>query len=199
MKLYTDLKNKNEYLDCQIKLRNHKHLIVKDFFKHEVLNYVLQIMGNNEVYFRDKGRSYIGNDETFDFFHFKSKMNVLINEAAFINQIRKITGDESIIEARARYYRLIGEKKHFLDWHNDDGEPNRVFSCRIELSKNEYTGGEFEIREKENQKVYCSIGALDFGSALFFPIDYVNLEHQVKPVTSGERYSILLWFYCKNK
>jgi len=84
-----------------------------------------------------------------------------------------------------------GDTKGFYDWHNDDGFKTnqnglvRKLSVSILLSdENSFEGGEFEFKNFEQQPV------LKQGSILVFPS---TLEHRVKPVTSGTRYSAVTW------
>ena len=66
----------------------------------------------------------------------------------------------------------------FYGWHKD----GRTMSCSLLLS-NKFTGGRLEFRER---------GPLlrDVGQAIFFP----NIEHRVKPVRTGVRDSMVVWW-----
>ena len=66
----------------------------------------------------------------------------------------------------------------FYGWHKD----GLTMSCSLLLS-NKFTGGRLEFRER---------GPLlrDVGQAVFFP----NIEHRVKPVRSGVRDSMVVWW-----
>ena len=90
-----------------------------------------------------------------------------------------------------------GEGGHY-DFHVDSfsshkwaiGGKVRKISMTIQLNE-DYEGGEFEI-------VRCREGKLDLttlsrgrGSIILFPS---CLEHRVKPVTRGVRYSLVAWF-----
>jgi hypothetical protein len=63
-------------------------------------------------------------------------------------------------------------------WHKD----GRVMSCSLLLS-DKFTGGRLEFRER---------GKLlrEAGQAVFFP----NIEHRVKPVLTGVRDSLVVWW-----
>lgn len=83
------------------------------------------------------------------------------------------------------------EKKGFYDWHTDDGmRPNkegkvRKLSVSILLSdSSSFEGGNFEFKDFETQP------ELKQGSIIVFPS---QLEHRVKPVISGTRYSAVTW------
>jgi predicted 2-oxoglutarate/Fe(II)-dependent dioxygenase YbiX len=62
----------------------------------------------------------------------------------------------------------------------------RIVSCSFSLN-NEYEGGEFSFFNNE-LKI-----RVDKGSAIMFPSNFMY-PHQILPVTSGVRYSIVTWF-----
>lgn len=66
----------------------------------------------------------------------------------------------------------------FYGWHKD----GRVMSASVLLS-DKFTGGRLEFRER---------GKLlrEAGQAMFFP----NIEHRVKPVLTGVRDSLVVWW-----
>lgn len=62
----------------------------------------------------------------------------------------------------------------------------RLFSCSIILN-DDYEGGEFAFFDRELKY------KLKKGSAIVFPSNYL-FPHEIMPVTSGTRYSIITWF-----
>lgn len=84
-----------------------------------------------------------------------------------------------------------GNTKSFYNWHADDvfrtNEHGLVRKLSISVllnDENSFEDGEFEFKNFEQQPV------LKQGSILVFPS---VLEHRVKPVTSGTRYSAVTW------
>jgi len=80
----------------------------------------------------------------------------------------------------------------FYDWHMDNDvqgkhqPPVRKISMTLLLSDpSTFEGGELEIMSKGK------IAKLKQGQAMFFAS---WLQHRVKPVTKGERYSLVMWF-----
>ena len=80
----------------------------------------------------------------------------------------------------------------FYEWHMDNDvqgkfqPPVRKISMTLLLSpENEFEGGELEIMSKGK------IAKLKQGQAIFFAS---WLQHRVKPVTRGERKSLVMWF-----
>ncbi len=91
------------------------------------------------------------------------------------------------IESDTGYDLLRYETGQFYTEHTDSfTQMPRVLSCSIALN-DDYEGGEFaffggEIKYK-----------IPKGSALLFPSNFMY-PHQIMPVTSGTRYSIVTWF-----
>jgi len=86
-------------------------------------------------------------------------------------------------------YELLRYKKgYFYKLHIDKiaSANDRTLSCIIALN-DDYNGGEiaFFYRKK--------IIKLKRGSVLIFPSNFIY-PHEVLPITSGERYSIVTWF-----
>ena len=95
----------------------------------------------------------------------------------------------------------------FYDWHcdshpepyrsNDDFNGKiRKLSVTLSLSDpNDYEGGELEFcvggrSPKERRQIEACKGILPKGSLVVFPS---FLYHRVQPVTSGKRYSLVIW------
>lgn len=84
------------------------------------------------------------------------------------------------------------EKDGHYDWHKDifcpDSNNNqRKLSFSLALNHtSEYTGGEFRFKDLEEWQQ----PELEKGSIMVFPS---FLEHIVKPITSGVRYSAVTW------
>jgi Rps23 Pro-64 3,4-dihydroxylase Tpa1-like proline 4-hydroxylase len=91
------------------------------------------------------------------------------------------------IEQDTGYDLLKYEVGQFYTTHTDSFKDNpRAVSCSFVLN-DDYEGGEFAFFDRE--LVY----KLKKGSALIFPANFMY-PHEVMPVTSGTRYSIVTWF-----
>ena len=91
---------------------------------------------------------------------------------------------------------------NFYDWHvdtlakpiiNNDVSYNRKISATVWLNDpEEYEGGEFDIEIKgPREDVRYDTLKLPKGSIVIFPS---NRWHRVRPVTSGVRKSLVIWF-----
>ena len=95
------------------------------------------------------------------------------------------------------------EKGQFYDWHCDSSEKEgpkiRKISMTCQLTDgSEYEGGELEfdfrnydphMRDESKHRIQCK-EILPKGSIIVFPS---FVWHRVKPVTSGTRYSLVVW------
>lgn len=85
------------------------------------------------------------------------------------------------------YDLLKYETGGFYNQHTDSfTEEQRAISCSLILN-DDYEGGEFAFFDRE--LVY----KLKKGSAITFPSNFLY-PHEIMPVTSGTRYSIITWF-----
>lgn len=92
------------------------------------------------------------------------------------------------ITADTGYTLLRYKKDQYITQHIDaSSDISRVLSCSIGLNS-DYTGGEFSFFDKE------FTFTLDKGDVLLFPSNFLY-PHEVLPVTSGTRYSILTWLF----
>ena len=94
---------------------------------------------------------------------------------------------ECTIEQDSGYDLLKYEVGQFYKQHTDSFKDQpRAVSCSFALN-NEYEGGEFAFFNRE--LVY----KLKKGSCIMFPSNFMY-PHEIMPVTSGTRYSIVTWF-----
>jgi len=95
-----------------------------------------------------------------------------------------VTGKENVQFAE------YGVDQHYA-WHTDtfplSGKPTDRKVSVVCLLNDEFEGGEFDLRLYNDYPV-----PLEKGTMIAFPS---MLEHRVRPVTSGKRYSATMWFY----
>jgi predicted 2-oxoglutarate/Fe(II)-dependent dioxygenase YbiX len=85
------------------------------------------------------------------------------------------------------YELLRYETGQFFTQHTDSSEKyNRCISCSLVLN-DEYEGGDFAFFDRK------MISKTPKGSALLFPSNFMY-PHEILPVTSGTRYSVVTWF-----
>ena len=87
-----------------------------------------------------------------------------------------------------------GRGDHLSVWNTPD-QPQidgyvRKLSMTIPLNE-DFEGGEFQFAIYSNEKCEIETVEMSMGSIIVFPS---FLEHRVKPVTKGIRYSVVTWF-----
>jgi Rps23 Pro-64 3,4-dihydroxylase Tpa1-like proline 4-hydroxylase len=105
------------------------------------------------------------------------------------NVIKQYTEKHPIcnIQQDSGYELLKYELGDFYTTHTDSFKDRpRAVSCSFALN-DDYEGGEFAFFDRE--LVY----KLKKGDALMFPSNFMY-PHEIMPVTSGTRYSIVTWF-----
>lgn len=99
-------------------------------------------------------------------------------------------------ETNIQFTKYIGKGDHY-NWHkdcyeeeNENVSPNfrRISVVYCLSKKSDYTGGEFQIRTKNNG-VYTT--KFDYGDFIVFPSDKL---HRVKPLKSGSRITMVGWY-----
>lgn len=103
--------------------------------------------------------------------------------------IRKYSGrfKDILIESDTGYDLLRYKTGEFYTQHTDSfTKIPRTLSCSIALN-DDYEGGEFAFFNREVKY------KIPKGSALLFPSNFMY-PHEIMPVTSGTRYSIITWF-----
>lgn len=102
--------------------------------------------------------------------------------------VKKYKGKHAVnIESDTGYDLLRYETGQFYIQHTDYlTQMPRVLSCSIALN-DDYEGGEFAFFDREVKY------KMPKGSAILFPSNFMY-PHEIMPVTSGTRYSIVTWF-----
>jgi len=94
---------------------------------------------------------------------------------------------QAVIEQDSGYELLKYETGDFYIQHTDSFlRQHRSVSCSFILN-DDYEGGEFAFFDRE--LVY----KVKKGSCIMFPSNFIY-PHEIMPVTSGTRYSIITWF-----
>ena len=115
-------------------------------------------------------------------------------------QMKKLDGNTIYIVQKIYKY-LVIKKEIFIAGKGDHlsiyTENNPILQNRVRklsmsvILNNDYDGGDFQFTNYNKEK--CEFETLSgaTGSVLVFPSD---LEHRVKPITRGIRYSLVAWF-----
>ncbi|GAA0307879.1 hypothetical protein GCM10009087_17370 [Sphingomonas oligophenolica] len=122
-------------------------------------------------------------------------ISLALKRANLIDWIEHVTGCGPLEAIEGRVVRARANNHDQLLWHDDLDDVRRRLAVTINLSKQNYEGGLFELREKRTGKLLASHHHLEPGTALIFDVAY-DIEHRVLPVTSGGPRCVYTgWFF----
>lgn len=165
----------------------------KNFLSDEECDDVLNFMSEKELEFAYYGSE---NDRQFN----KEIRNSFITKIKLDGLQKKVAG---LIDKELKFkgYNLENfeffqftkyEKDGHYSWHIDSNPINEHILCTIVVQlNNDYLGGELMYKDLDNYEVEFKRGK---GNIFMFPS---NIEHCVKPITKGIRYSLVSWVTLK--
>lgn len=161
-------------------------LLLRDFLHPSVLKRIRKMVESLEFYTREdfdtEGKVFARELTLEDRHPLASLMLLLLNQQELFRAIQELSGTkESLRFFRSRVYELKPGSEHYDSWH-DDHEKEQLVGLSLNLSLDPIEGGEFEIRNSNDHKVYGRISESRFGDAHIFDIG-PGLQHRVLPVT----------------
>lgn len=118
---------------------------------------------------------------------------MLLNNKHLFEALQSLTGCSPIGNYLGRIYRMNGDSNHYDSWHNDV-DYGRLLGISINLGREPYEGGEFQLREENSGRLLCNISHTCPGNAHLFRIS-PQLKHRVMPVRGpGVRLVAAGWF-----
>jgi hypothetical protein len=119
--------------------------------------------------------------------------HLVLNRPEFFKIIEYIAECPPIGNFFGRIHRSQPDANHQIEWHGDNAD-HRMVGISINLSRVPYTGGEFQIRDKQSENITNEISNLGLGDAFLFGIS-PELQHRLKPVESGGNRTVGVgWF-----
>jgi len=95
-------------------------------------------------------------------------LGFLLNNPAFLNVIRVMTGCTEISDFSGRVYRMAAGPQHHLTWHNDiDIKEKRQVGFSLNLSKDIFRGGTFELRNRSTLILPAQVNSTDMATRSF--------------------------------
>ena len=117
----------------------------------------------------------------------------LINDEKLFQLIQDITQCALIDCFEGRVYRVNPGDGHHDSWHNDIGE-GRVVGMSLNLSREVYSGGVLQIRNRETEAVISEAANTGFGDAVVFRLSR-DLQHRITEVEgSASKTAFAGWF-----
>ena len=119
-------------------------------------------------------------------------LHFLVNDPAVFSFVERVTGVSGLRSFSGRVYRRL-PAAHHDSWHSDI-HPDRALGMSVNLSRERYDGGIFEIRDEDTGVVQGSLANVGFGDAILFRIAE-GLEHRVTEVAgTAPKTAFAGWF-----
>jgi hypothetical protein len=113
-----------------------------------------------------------------------SACQLVFNDPVLLDAVSRIAGCPALRCFDGRVYRLEPQSGHYDSWHSDATD-DRLVGLSVNLSREPYEGGAFEIRRAAAAEAEHAVASAGFGSAVLFRIS-PELRHRVTAVR-GER------------
>ena len=117
----------------------------------------------------------------------------LMNDEKLFQLIQDITQCARIDCFEGRVYRVNPGDGHHDSWHNDIGE-GRVVGMSLNLSREIYSGGVLQIRNRESEALISEVANTGSGDAVVFRLSR-DLQHRITEVEgSASKTAFAGWF-----
>lgn len=111
-------------------------------------------------------------------------INLLLERPNLLEWFEAATGVSPLRAAAGRLVQTRANQQDELAWHDDSGDDRRRLGVVINLSKQAYDGGEFEMRYKVDDAPFLSFRHNQPGSIMLFAVR-PDIEHRVTPLITG--------------
>ena len=108
---------------------------------------------------------------------------MLMNSPELFRIIEKITDCPTIGNFFGRIHRSSPGPEHQIAWHGDNTD-HRLVGLSVNLGDEQFSGGAFQIRDKQSETILNEISNTVMGDAFIFGI-HPDLQHRLLPVTGG--------------
>lgn len=122
-------------------------------------------------------------------------LTLLLNKPELLRLIEQVTECRSISRFLGRIYMMRPNSADYDSWHSDN-DGNRMIGISLNLSGGFYSGGDFQIRERQSEKMLGEIANKIPGDAHIFRIS-PDLQHFVAPVTGQVTKTAFAGWFCK--
>jgi hypothetical protein len=120
-------------------------------------------------------------------------LHLLLNNLSLFEALEHITECGAIGNFTGRIHQSAPGGDHKIDWHGDNAD-HRLLGLTLNLGDEDYTGGLFQLRNKQTQQVVCELPRKPPGDAFVFRIS-PGLQHRLTMLRSGGRRTVGVgWF-----
>jgi hypothetical protein len=156
-------------------------LLLPHFFPPEFLAAILPRI--EAAAFEEKENKYVGRDMYMERNATLHALHLAASDPVLLRSIEAITGVNGLRSFLGRVYRMVPSTGHALDWHDDGQEEIRSVALTVNLTREPFEGGVFQIRWKDQPgRILRAVHNTGFGDAVIFRVNRL-LEHCVTPLT----------------
>lgn len=120
-------------------------------------------------------------------------LRFLANDPQLFQLIRQITACGPIGCFAGRVYRMVPGSQHYDSWHDDMIE-HRMIGMSINLSPEVYSGGVFQIRDRDSRQIIHEAANIGYGDGIIFRLSS-QLQHRITEVAcSVPKTAFAGWF-----
>lgn len=119
---------------------------------------------------------------------------LLMNDATLFHFIEELTGKGPIGSFIGRVYRLIPGVHDYEAWHDDLGDA-RLIAISINLSRDVYTGGVLQIRDRATGAILHEVANTGAGDAIVFRLSR-QMEHRVTKLQGSAAKTAYSGWFC---
>ena len=120
---------------------------------------------------------------------------LLFNNSTLFRSIEALTGCPAIGNFQGRIYMMQPGSGHYDTWHSDN-DGNRLIGLSCNLSAEIYSGGLFQIRDRQSEQLVGEISNIVNGDTHIFQIG-PEWQHRVTPVTGTVTKAAAGWFCAR--
>ncbi len=192
------LPSEAEILRLQQEFEEKRCVVLPQLVEEKLLEKTLQGISKGEFYENDHDQlkhglytlesTLNGKNIATHLIHF------ILNNKELFKVVQQITGCRDIKSFKGRVYQLEPNSKHRLDWHADSFYPDRILGMSMNLSKEPYEGGVFQIKRKGSDEILREVPCGNLSDTHIFDISD-NLKHRVTETTGkNPRVAAAGWF-----
>ncbi len=160
---------------------NREHCVcLRQLLAPELLEFIRQ--GLDKAEFQTRVHECIGSNAELcmTYNSTSSLLHLLLNNQRVFELIQSITQCGPIGCFLGRVYRVVPGCGHHDSWHSDLGD-HRLVALSINLSREVYTGGILQIRERQAKQLIHEVANTGFGDAIVFRLA-ADLQHRLTEV-----------------
>jgi hypothetical protein len=137
----------------------------------------------DEAEFYERLHPRIGTEECMKDGSIVGFLHFLANDPTLFRFIQSVTGCGRIGCFAGRVYRMVPGRGHYDSWHSDVGE-FRMVGMSMNLSKEIYAGGVFQLRDQASGRILCEAANTGPGDGIIFRIA-PGFQHRITAVQGG--------------